>query len=345
MRQFPFEQTRRVGQVQANGRRGTAYVNPRDAYSGVPILAQPTWRHEIAAYFYLGGISSGAFVLGALAGLVGGERRLHVSRTAQYVSCATMLPCAPLLIADLGRPARFYHMLRIVKPSSPMNLGAWTLTAHGAVATVTAARALAGEDGLPLLGPLARLLPERPLAVAGLPSALTLGGYSGVLLGTTSVPVWATSPLLGALFMASSLSTGAAATSLAATVSGRSKPGDEETLGTLSLLLGAGEMATLAGYVATSGTAARPLFTGKNGLLVAGAAASFVTSTALEVAGLLMGSKHLSHAAAAATLVGGALLRWGIVQAGHTAARDREGQLEAMKPTSRAPGWGPSRKP
>src|SRR5918912_1943912 len=185
-RDFPFVQTRRGGQVPANGWRGTAYVNPRDAYSGVAILAQPTWRHEIAAYFYLGGISSGAFVLGALAGLTGGERRRGLSRTAQYVSCATMLPCAPLLIIDLGRPALFYHMLRIFKPSSPMNLGAWTLAAHGAMSTITAARALAGEaqrelgvSNTPLLGPLVRLLPERPLAMAGLPSALPLGGYTG----------------------------------------------------------------------------------------------------------------------------------------------------------------------
>ena len=344
MRDVPFVQTRRVGQVQAHGRRGTAYVNPRDAYSGVPILAQPTWGQQIAAYFYLGGISSGAFVLSALAGLAGGEQRMRLARTAHYVSFGTMLPCVPLLIADLGRPARFYHMLRIFKPSSPMNLGAWTLTAHGAMATITAARALAGDDRLPLLGPLMRLLPERAVAVAGLPSALTLGGYTGVLLGTTSVPVWATSPLLGALFMASSLSTGAAATSLASALSGRSTPGEEAALRRLSFMLGAGEMATLAGYVATAGTAARPLFTGKNRLLMVGAAASLVASTALEAAGLVTGSKRLSHAAAAATLGGGALLRWGVVQAGHVSARDRDGQLEAMKPTSRAPGWGASRR-
>jgi len=283
-------------------------------------------------------------VLGALAGLAGGERRLQVSRTAQYVSCATVLPCAPLLIADLGRPALFHHMLRVFKPSSPMNLGAWTLTVHGAMATITAARLLAGKDRLPLLGSIVRLLPERPLAVAGLPSALTLGGYTGVLLGTTSVPVWATSPLLGALFMASSLSTGAAATNLAAALNGHSTPGEKEALRRLSVVLGAGEMATLAGYVGTAGAAARPLLIGKTRLLMVGAAASVVASTALEVAGLITGSTRLSHAAAAATLVGGALLRWGVVQAGQTSARDRDGQLEAMKPTSRAPGWGPRRR-
>lgn len=36
-----------------------------------------------------------------------------------------MLPAPGLLIADLGRPARFLNMLRILKPRSPMNLGAW----------------------------------------------------------------------------------------------------------------------------------------------------------------------------------------------------------------------------
>jgi formate-dependent nitrite reductase membrane component NrfD len=252
-----------------------------------------------------------------------------------------MLPCAPLLITDLGRPTFFHHMLRIFKPSSPMNLGAWTLTAHGALATLTVARALAAEDTLPPLGPLVRLLPERPLAVAGLLPALTLGGYTGVLLGTTSVPVWSTSPLLGALFMASSLSSGAAATRLASTVNRRSEPGEESRLSKIGLMLGAGETAMLAGYVATSGKAARPLTRGLNGLLMAGATAGLVASTALEVAGVATRNKRLSHMAAGAALLGSALLRWGIVQAGHASTRDREGQLEAMKPTSRAPGWGP----
>jgi hypothetical protein len=144
--------------------------------------------------------------------------------------------------------------------------------------------------------------------------------------------------------MASSLSTGAAATSLAAAVSGRSTPGEEAALRRLSLVLGAGEMAMLGGYVATAGSAMRPLLRGKNRLLMAGAAVSLVASTALEIAGLVMGRTRLSQAAAAATLVSGALLRWGVVQVGQASARDRDGQLEAMKPTSRAPGWGPSRR-
>ena len=31
---------------------GAAHVNPRDAYRDVPILKQPTWNNEVAAYFF-----------------------------------------------------------------------------------------------------------------------------------------------------------------------------------------------------------------------------------------------------------------------------------------------------
>ena len=55
-----------------------------------------------------------------------------------------MLPAPVLLIGDLGRPARFLNMLRIFKPRSPMNLGAWCLAAFTAVG--------AGAVGADLLG-------------------------------------------------------------------------------------------------------------------------------------------------------------------------------------------------
>lgn len=325
-----------------NGRSGAAHLRPRDAYKDVPILQQPTWKHEIAAYFYLGGVSSGAYLLGGLAEAAGGDRYRTLARTAHYVSFATMLPCPALLIADLGKRGRFHHMLRIFKPSSPMNLGAWALTAHGAMATLTAMRALAGEGKLPLLGPAVSLLPERALAVGGLPSALTLGGYTGVLLGTSSVPVWFKSPLLGALFMASAMSTGTAAVSLTSALGRRETPASHAAVSRLSLAGGLAELGLLGGYIATSGSAAKVYATGLSGLLMAAATAGLVAGPALEMAGSRL-KKHertLSTAAAAATLAGGALLRWAVVQAGRSSAQDREGTLKAMAPGRTTAGWG-----
>jgi formate-dependent nitrite reductase membrane component NrfD len=327
--------------TRRDGRVGTAHANPRDAYRDVPLLVRPTWNHEVAAYFYFGGISSGAYVVGTLAELFGGERLAAVAHRARWIAFAAMLPCPPLLIDDLGTPSRFHHMLRIFKPSSPMNLGAWTLTVHGAFATLLAGRELATSRKLALFGPLLRWLPVKPLAAAGLLPAVTLGGYTGVLLGTTSIPVWSTSPLLGALFMASSLSTGGAAVGLTQAVFGEAdRP--RTALAPLNVVFGVADLALLGSYVATSGDARKALVRGKVRLLLLGATAATAAGVALEfaAAGGKGNVRLLGGLAAVATLAGGAFLRWGVVSAGQASAKDRETTLAATSPSEAAPGWG-----
>jgi len=324
-------------------RKSAAHAHARDAYQDVPILQTPTWNNDIAAYFFLGGISSGAFVLGALADLAGGEERRGLARAAHLVSFLTLLPCPAFLIDDLGKPSRFHHMLRIFKPSSPMNLGSWTLTGHGLFAALRAAQSLADTGRLPLIGRPVRALPVQAIVIGGLPTALTLGGYTGVLLSTTSIPVWSTSPVLGALFMASALSTGAAATAVASTLMGTDQPGDDVMLAPLHLALGCTELALLGGYLATSGQAAKPLLHGREGLLLLGAVAASVTALASDVAGMRFPAQRhrCSIFASTAVLVAGACLRWAVVRAGHVSAADRAGTLAATRPSREAPGWGP----
>src|SRR5436305_1219804 len=79
------------------------------------------------------------------------------------------------LIADLGRAERFLNMLRIFKPRSPMNLGAWCLMAFSGGAASSVA---------------ADLLKRRRLARAfGAMNAVLggyLGSYTGVLLASTA---------------------------------------------------------------------------------------------------------------------------------------------------------------
>jgi formate-dependent nitrite reductase membrane component NrfD len=200
---------------------------------------------------------------------------------------------------------------------------------------------LAREGRLPLAGWLFRLLPERLLAALGIPSSFALAGYTGVLLGTTSIPVWYTSPLLGALFMASSMSTGAAAIHLASNFAGRADTGDEHALTLIGAVSGLTEMALLGGYVATSGQAAKPLVRGETGALLAGVTAALTVATALDVVqlGSRRQNKGLSTLAGMATLAAGAMLRWAIVRAGRASADDREGTLGAMKPRKGSPGW------
>ena len=111
---------------------------------------------------------------------------------------------------DLGRPERFYNMLRIFKPRSPMSMGAWALTAFGNLA--------AAAVGADLLG---RRREARALGAANAIVGGYLGSYTGVLLASTAVPVWARSRLfLGPIFVSTAAATGAAATRLALVATG-----------------------------------------------------------------------------------------------------------------------------
>src|SRR5947209_12304571 len=73
---------------------------------------------------------------------MGGERFRKVTRAGTAIAAAAFVPCAPLLIADLGDPKRFHHMLRVFKPGSPMNLGTWVMTAYSGVVFITSIREL-----------------------------------------------------------------------------------------------------------------------------------------------------------------------------------------------------------
>ena len=325
---------------------GAAHLNPRDAYRDVPVLKQPSWNNGVAAYFFFGGISAGAAVVGAIAELVGGEKQKRLARVAQYVSFATLLPCPPLLIDDLGMPGRFHHMLRVFKPQSPMNVGSWALMTHGAAATLKVVKTLTSDgqllSKLPIVPGVMRFFPERLIAVVNVPGAILLGGYTGVLLGTTSVPVWHKSQLLGGLFMSSAFSTGVAAISLATELTGHVDQEEGSKLAALGAMAGITEGVLLVGYVATSGESRKHLFSGVPGKMMAGAVACLLAATAIEAASAMTGkhNKGASSIASEAALAGGALLRWAVVKAGHGSAADREGTLAAMSPREGSPGWG-----
>src|SRR5205085_11580504 len=131
-----------------------------------------------------------------------------------------LLPCPGLLIADLGDKKRFHHMLRVWKPTTPMNLGSWTLTAYSGAAMLSALRQMARGDAWrhrPLLGMLARLVRrfDGPVQLmtdgAGIPLALLFSGYTGVLISCTANPPWCKNPWLGPSFTASGMSAGARA--------------------------------------------------------------------------------------------------------------------------------------
>jgi hypothetical protein len=78
----------------------------------------------------------------ALGAELTGRRRL--ARRSRLAAAAAAAASGGLLVADLGRPERFHHMLRVAKPTSPMSVGSWLLVGYGPAASVAAATDLLG---------------------------------------------------------------------------------------------------------------------------------------------------------------------------------------------------------
>jgi DMSO reductase anchor subunit len=126
---------------------------------------------------YLGGVASGSSLLAAGAVLTG-DRKL--ARTSRIVALGAITAGALALVADLGRPSRFHHMLRVFRPTSPMNMGSWTLAVYGPLAGLAAlAGAVAPDDGTAAVATLA----------AGVVAPI-VGTYTAVLVADTAVPAW-----------------------------------------------------------------------------------------------------------------------------------------------------------
>ncbi len=230
------------------------------SYYDYPVLKAPLWRWEIIWYFFFGGLAAGNYVIASIASLFGSQDDHAVARAGYYLSLLALLPCPPLLIKDLGRPDRFLHMLRIFKVKSPMSMGTWALVSFSLFSGITAA-IQAARDGL--LGRwwgarILAALPQRLIALPGTAFGLFLGGYTGVLLAATSVPLWSRSKVLGAVFISSAISTSSALISLVLRLTGAPSHvlHKLERFEWAVLLV---EMVSLFSFLRGSGRAARPL--------------------------------------------------------------------------------------
>jgi formate-dependent nitrite reductase membrane component NrfD len=294
--------------VAASARRARTGPRP-DGVQG-PVLQAPVWTWEVPAYFWLGGIAAGASLLAAAYEVAGDAR---AARVARLVTLGAAAPSPALLVADLGRPARFLNMLRIVKVRSPMSTGAWTLFWF----TNAAAGAVAGDVlGRPRLA--------RRLGFAAAALAPYLGTYTAALLASTAVPAWSRSrALAGPIFMCTSVAGGSGAVDLALAAAGRPSPHPARAAAAEAVVAAAAAELVLAevnerrlgrlGAVLTSGRAGAFSKAGK------------ATFAAAVVAGAAARARPRLRAVASALAVGGALAhRAAWWKAGPASATDDE---------------------
>jgi hypothetical protein len=300
-------------------------VAPEEAgsptYHGLAVLKEPVWTWEIPAYFFTGGLAGASALLGGAAQLAGGPGVVRFVRRARLVAAGGAAVSAALLIDDLGRPERFLAMLRVFRPSSPMNQGTWLLSAFGAC-SAAAAGAL-----LPLPSPL-----RRAADVAGVGAALLglpLVGYTGVLLANTAVPVWqATRNTLPMLFAFSGMVSAAAVFDLWPT------PGPGTRIARrLGLVSRGAEFALSNALHREAGVVPRvedALRHGRGGLLLKAARIGLLAASVLDV---LPGARtpFRRKVIGALGIIGTLAMRFGVVAAGRASARDPRATFEMQR--------------
>src|SRR5919112_2127134 len=150
------------GVPQSNGQVQTSHHPEADPgrgdknYYGIPPIKHAHWTWQIPVYFWIGGIGAGTQLFSTVAQLLGHEDAA-LKRASRYTVLVTMILSPIFLIWDLGRPERFYNMMRILNLPSPMSTQSWSLLTFGNLGGLLAVRQMA-EDGLLGRNVLSRLL-------------------------------------------------------------------------------------------------------------------------------------------------------------------------------------------
>ena len=277
-----------------------------------PMLNAPVWTWEVPLYFWFGGIAAGSSFVALACDLAGDE---EAAALARKVALGAVIPSPVLLIMDLGRPARFLNMLRVVKVRSPMSMGAWCLIAFSNLAA-----------GSVLLDLLERRRAAKLVGGANAVLGGYLGSYTGVLLASTAVPLWARSRLfLGPIFVSTATATGAAANRLAIIATGLRAEGHptRTALGTVETAAMTAELLLSQYNERRLGELATGLEHGRPGMLFKAAKWLVRGGLALRFARSRTG-RPAHDVASVMYLVAGLCFRYAWVRAGQINAGDDE---------------------
>jgi len=293
-----------------------------------PESQAPGWEwYFIAMYFFVGGVSAGAYFIGSLIEFFGGGKHRDVSKIAFYISFPLILITPLLLIADLGQPTRFWHLFFDINNgvpymnfNSPLSVGSWALLVFGAFSFLSFLDNLV-QDKVFKFAPFANaynLVPRKLFAIGGSLAGFFVAGYTGVLLNLTARPLWAASdPLLGALFIVSGGSTGAAAIALVMALRNMLNGESYASLENFDRLAMIVELVIIIAVVAVAGQFVAPLMAGSFALMFWGG--TVVLGILIPLALNFFMRKQTSGMVvlvALLVLLGGALLRISLVMAG-----------------------------
>jgi formate-dependent nitrite reductase membrane component NrfD len=319
------------GETQGGG-ASKIWSGPAKTYYGLPLVKKAHWSWQIVLYFFLGGIAGGSYLVSTLADLLRIEKRGVLTRAGRYLSFVCICASPVLLILDLGRPLRFHHMLRTLKFRSVMSLGTWGLTAFGLCCGLTTVYQ-AARDGLlnwfPLLARWMKAIPVKLIELPGSILGLFVASYTGVLLSSTAVPVWARARhILGPLFLSSGLSTALASLSSILSFHRNDQPLMEK-LEKAEMISISVELGLISALPRLLGPLGKPLFKGRTGLLLEGGTvgAGLAFPLLVRVVNKLRRQstpRSLNLGLSFLVLTGGMILRYVWIAAGQHSANDPE---------------------
>jgi formate-dependent nitrite reductase membrane component NrfD len=158
---------------------------------------QTEWRWLIAIYLFLGGVGGGAYTIAAINSFLG-ETLEPSTIVGLWISFPALIIGSLCLLADLGQPTK--AVLAGMKPgTSWIARGFWIISIFMIVAMVHTWLALFGNAGEGLL---------RVIAVVGAIFAVATMGYTGILLGASKGITFWRSGAVPIVFVISAVVTG-----------------------------------------------------------------------------------------------------------------------------------------
>jgi formate-dependent nitrite reductase membrane component NrfD len=289
------------------------------SYYGRPIVKASPWEADIPAYLFLGGLAGGSALLAAGADLTG---RCALRRATRLTATVAVSVSFVALVHDLGRPSRFYNMLRVAKITSPMSVGTWILTAFGPMAGLAAAgEMLGGPRGVRRLVRLA----SRPAGLVAAGLAPALASYTAVLLSDTATPSWHEAGRHLPFVFVASASAAAGGMAMVATPLAEAGPARA-----MAMAGAVADLAISARMESAMGLVAEPMHQGNAGRYLKAAK----ILTAGGAIGTWLGgrrSRITSALSGVALLAGSVCTRFGIFHAGQQSAADPRYTVEPQR--------------
>jgi formate-dependent nitrite reductase membrane component NrfD len=176
------------------------------------------WHWQIPLYLFVGGLAAGILFFAALYKILGKEEKFPTAvKIAPLVTPFLLVIGLIALFLDLKHKLYFWQLYTTIKIQSPMSWGAWTLMAITPLSFIWAALNI--KEVFPNWDWKFKFLFDfeafckkhiDKIAWAMIVLSVILGVYTGILFSAFNArPLWNTS-ILGPLFLASGLSTGAA---------------------------------------------------------------------------------------------------------------------------------------